>query len=762
MRGRSSFSWRNLWGVHFDSLWLKGTGFRRMEPYNSPCGCIHGQRESCGGHSRVSAFSAPRSVGRGTGQNTAPVLRLRLLGHMAIDDSLGRVSLPRTRKARAILAILALSSPRPVLRLTLTALLWSQRQKEQARASLRQAIHELQDVLGAAWGRVLQAERHYLSLQGVGLTVDALGLGSEAARTAEAFRPFQNPLLEDLTGLDPAFDRWLTDERARLNRTVLGVGESLLAEQQDLPAALALAEQLLAIDRGHEGIWRATMRLHADSGDRTGALRVYERCRAALADADLAGPSPETEDLLARIGGGSDLPDRPREDPAATDDSVPVQVERRHGIRLGVMPLRLVDPAHPGHVDGLAMGLAEELTTSMARFRWISCVSGSSLHAIAGRMGTDLPSWNGIDADFVLDGTIQRGGPRVRVLMRIIDMRAGAEVVWARRFDREAADTLALQDDLVAEIVAQVEPELLMREGERDARGTSVTLSPNELVLRSIPAIYRLDREGFDAAGAMLERALAADPTHASGHAWYAYWHLFLVGQGWAADPEAASRRGKMLAERAVTLDPNDARALTLAGHVRGFLAKRPLEGLLLHERALALNPNLALAWTFSGLALSYLGRHEDALIRIRQASRMSPSDPHSFFFDNAMEIPYLLLGQYDKAVEFGRRAVELNPGFSSSYKIYLSALGHLGRHEDAADVRARLLALESDFSVSSAIARSPLTRAEDLTLYAEGLRRAGLPEQSGDGREESIDLFVAPQHSLLQRGKPAHEAGRQ
>lgn len=677
----------------------------------------------------MSASGASRQIGRGTGQSAAPILRLRLLGHMAIDDSLGRVTLPRTRKARAILAILAilaLSSPRPVLRLTLTALLWSQRQKEQARASLRQAVHELQDVLGPAWGRLLQAERHYLSLQGVGLTVDALGLGNEYTRTAEAFRPFQHPLLEDLTGLDPAFDRWLADERARLNRTVLGVGESLLAEQQDPTSALVLAEQLLAIDRVHEGVWRAAMRLHADAGDRAGALRVYDRCRAALAEAGLSGPSPETEDLLARIG-GADVASRPSDEAPFAEDSAPA--ERRHGIRLGVMPLRLVDPAHPGHADGLAMGLAEELTTSMARFRWISCVSGSSLHAIAGEMGTERPSWNGIDADFVLDGTIQRGGQRVRVLMRIIDMRAGAEVVWARRFDREAADTLALQDDLVAEIVAQVEPELLMREGERDGGRTPAVLSPNELVLRSIPAIYRLDREGFDAAGAMLERALATDATHASGHAWYAYWHLFQVGQGWAADPEAASRRGEALAERAVTLDPNDARALTLAGHVRGFLGKRPLEGLLLHERALTLNPNLALAWTFSGLALSYLGRHEDALIRIRQASRMSPSDPHSFFFDNAMEIPYLLLGKYDKAVEFGRRAVELNPGFSSSYKIYLSALGHLGRNEDAAEVRTRLLALESDFSVSSAIARSPLTRPEDLALYAEGLRLAGLPE---------------------------------
>ncbi len=167
------------------------------------------------------------------GQGVSPVLRLRLMGHMAIDDSLGRVSLPRTRKSRAILAIIAMASPRPVLRMNLTALLWSQRQKEQARASLRQAVHELQDVLGPAWGRLLHAERHHLSLHGGGLSVDALNLHTALPGNRDAVRQFQNPLLEDLTGLDPAFDRWLTEERGRMDRAALVWGENILAEQKD-------------------------------------------------------------------------------------------------------------------------------------------------------------------------------------------------------------------------------------------------------------------------------------------------------------------------------------------------------------------------------------------------------------------------------------------------------------------------------------------------------------------------------------------------
>jgi DNA-binding SARP family transcriptional activator/TolB-like protein/Flp pilus assembly protein TadD len=660
------------------------------------------------------------------GQAVTPTLRLRLMGHMGIDDSLGRVSLPRTRKARAILAILAMASPRPVLRLNLIALLWSQRQNDQARASLRQAVHELQDVLGPTWGRLLHAERHHLSLHGGGLSVDALNLHSASPRDADAVRQFQNPLLEDLAGLDPAFDRWLTEERGRMNRAALVWGESILAGQRDPAALLELAEQLLTMDRGHEGVWRAVIRCHAGAGDRHAARLAYERCRAARAELGYPGVSLETEELLVRIG-GTEAPPIAVDAPALSARGEPWGPPNRSAIRLGILPLRLVDSNHPAHGDGLVLGLTEELTTCLTRFSWISCVSGSSLTAIWGEAATGTRPWHGIDADFMLDGTIQRGGDKVRILMRIIAMRSGGEVVWARRFERNGTDILALQDELSAEIVAQVEPELLMRAGERGRGRAAPLLAPHELVLRAIPALYRMERDGFQTAGQMLEQAVAADANQASAHAWYAYWHLFLLGQGWAVDQEAAARRAGELAERAVTLDPGDARALTMAGHVRGFASKRPREALALHERAIALNPNLALAWGCAGMAFSYLGQHDDALIRLRQAIRMSPSDPHSFFFDTSITIPYLLLGDHEKAVEFGRRAVELNPGFSSAYKMYLSALGHLGRTQEANKVRSRLLTLETTFTIANAVERSPFTVPKDLAHYAEGLRRAGL-----------------------------------
>ena len=204
-------------------------------------------------------------------------------------------------------------------------------------------------------------------------------------------------------------------------------------------------------------------------------------------------------------------------------------------------------------------------------------------------------------------------------------------------------------------------------------------------------------------------------PGSSIAHGWLAYWHLLYVGQGWAPDPAASSAEAARLAEHAVMLDPGDARAMTLAGHVRGFLGRHPDEAMALHERAIKLNPNLAIAWCFSGLSHVYCGQHDEGLRRIHQALRLSPSDPHVFFFDMSLTIVHLLLGDYASAIEAGRRATELNPLFSSAHKSYLAALGLMNRPQEAARALVRLLDLEPGFSVGGRGAAVPVHPAATI-----------------------------------------------
>jgi DNA-binding SARP family transcriptional activator/tetratricopeptide (TPR) repeat protein len=682
--------------------------------HGSPIGCNFLSHLTKGARCGITILTTTLPDGGQRRASTEHVLRLTLFGEMQAQDAAGRSVLPRSRKTRAVLAMLALAGPRKVLRTQVTGLLWSRRENEQARASLRQSVHELRSVLGPRIGMLLRADRNHLQLLDDQLWVDARALLAATVSQPDGLAQFQQTFLDDLTGLDSTFDHWLTDERQRLTRHARSVADGVLAVQCDTDATISSAERLLFIDPCHEGAWQALIRARMDQGDRAAARLAFDRCTAILASAGLS-PSPVTEELTGttpclRLGARGDL--RPRE-------------ETRE-IRLSVLPPRALDG---DRLDALSLGLAEEITAALSRFRWISCVDGTLLTTNGGLAKPAGQAWQRLDLDFLLDSTLQRTGNRIRVLARLLDVRAGGKVVWARRFDRVVDDVLTLQSEIAAEISAQIDPELLIREAERlVSRGLD---EPNtyDLILRAIPAIYRLERSGFHAAGEVLAAALAIEPDNAAAHAWWAYWHVLLVGQGWARDPVSATRRAGELAERAVTLDPSDARALALIGHVRGFLYKRPAEACALHERAISLNPNLPMAWCFSGAANSYLGRHEEAIAQINQAQRLSPHDPHAFFFDTALMLPHLLSGDFETVVTLGRRAIEFNPGFSATYKGYLATLGHLGRDSEAARVLTRLLVLEPGFSIRNAVERSPMMRREDLALYAEGLRRGGLRE---------------------------------
>lgn len=630
---------------------------------------------------------------------------------MAAVDGNGASALPRARKARAVLAILALSADAIVLRSDITGLLWSLREKEQAHASLRQAVHELQEVLGAG---VLRADRNHLSFQGARPWVDAAAFLLATPSKPEPLALYAPTLLEDLRGLDPAFDQWIGAQRQRLARAARQLAETILAEQRDPAGRCDAAERLLAIDPAHEAAWRALITAQVEQGDDAAALAAYERCQAALAQAGITAPAPETralaEQILAAVPARAGPP-LPAPAIARRDGAV----EPSAGVRLGVVPLR---PVQPGDDANLALALTAEITAALAKFRWMACVA---LCAVTDQAAPEM--------DFLLDGTIQRSGSRIRMIVRLSDMRVGRRVVWTHRFDREVADVFALQDEIAAITAAQIDAALLLWEAQRTHLLRGGDLSAKELMLRAIPSLCRLERGWFHKAGGMLEEAVERDPANASAHAWLAHWHMFLVGQGWAPDPQAAIVRAGVLAEQAVRLDSADARAVTLAGHVRGFLHRRLDEAQVLHERALALNPNLALAWCLSGLGHSYLGQHVEALRRIDHAQRLSPHDPHAFFFDTAQIMPHLLVGAFARAAEIGRRATALNPGFTSALKGRLAALGHLGRDAEAADVRARLLALEPGFSLRAAAERAAMARDEDIALYVAGLRKAGLPE---------------------------------
>jgi len=696
------------------------------------------------------------------------MVRLRLIGQMEAWTLTSESILPTGRKTRALLAILALSAPRPVLRGKVAEMLWSRRPEEQARASLRQEIHRLLDALDPVGNQILAINRDHLLLRPGTVWIDVEEVLRASPQKPAALALLDGELLEDLDGVDPAFDNWLAAERERLSDRARTLAEALLRGQSEPELVINAAQQLLAIDRSHEGAWRALMRAYASRGERGMAIQAYERCRTVLADQLDAQPSEETQRLLAEVRAAGparaspatpitavppsgfrqgerpgarpaearaeprtevrgDSRVEPRGDQRAERVGEPKPPAARGGARVGVLPLQLVGTTEAeAH---LSTGLAEEITSALARFRWMFLVSSSSLARYATQTRDETAIRRAFGIDFLLDGTIQRVPDRLRVSLRLLDLRAGNQVVWSRRFDREPRDLLTLQDEIAAEVVAQIDPEILLIESQRIAARPPQDATAYDLVLRALPLLGRMERPLFMQAGELLRQAIALEPDYASSHAWYALWQIFLVGQSWTRDPTAVMAEAGRVAERAIMLDTQDAKALTIAGHVRAFLHHRLREAMSLHERALTVNPNLAMAWNLSGVACAYLGDLDEAERRLNRYKKLSPLDPHAFFFDTAFIIVALLRHDHEGAVAAGREVSEMNPAFSAACKPYLAALGHLGAAAEAEVVAKRLLAIEPGFTIHGFVESSPFERAEDREHFATGLRLAGLPD---------------------------------
>jgi DNA-binding SARP family transcriptional activator/TolB-like protein len=673
-------------------------------------------------------------------------LRLRLIGQMEAWSLNSESVLPTGRKTRALLGAVALSGSRPALRGRLAELLWSRSPEEQARASLRQEIHRLLDILSPAGEDLIVVTRDHLTLRPGAVWVDVEEVMRATLDKPVSLSLLDGDLMEDLDGIDPPFDNWLTAERERLRDHGRTLAEALLREHDDPEKAIPAAQRLLAIDRAHEGAWRTLMRVHAARGERGLAIQAYDRCRAVLADQLDTTPSAETQELLAEIRGSGAHPHprpRPRNASLAAGGTLPDDTEPisrslfppgpseprglRGGSRIGVTQFGLVgtvaDDAH------LAPGLASEITFALSRFRWMAVVMLGDIDRLVPEKRSGQALRDEFSVDFLLTGDVRRVGQRLRVNVRLIDLRNHNRIVWAQRFDDDDRDLLKLQEEIASAMVGQLDPEILLIESTQIANQPLVGASAYDLVLRAIPLFWRMEHDGYLRAGDYLSKAIELEPEFAVAHSWMAIWCNFLVGQGWADDPLAAIKRGAYHAERTVNLDPQDARGLTIAGHIRAFLTRRPHEALALHERALQLNPNLPMAWAFSAFNHAYLGLLDEAEYRANRYKLLSPLDPYAGVLDFSFVQINLLKRDFEAAARIGHQVLQINPTFTNLLKLCIAALGYLDHDDEAALLRKRLLEIEPNLTIRSYLETTPFTREQDQNLIAVGLRRGGIAE---------------------------------
>ncbi len=598
-------------------------------------------------------------------------LTVRLVGDFEAQAEDGRSVLPISKKARALLALVAAHTPQPVRREFAASLLWSGKPRDQAANSLRQALRELQIALTACGEPpLLLTGSGRLALPADSVWVDIHDPAAIRWKTPGDGGVGPLLLCQNLQGLDQAFD-------AHLER----LWKNLVFQQAFVAQPDEMAEVIV-----------------------TGAGRA-DRFDLDEAPVEDAVPAP-----------GRPLPPPLQR----SDDGINGQ-----GWRIAVLPFRSLGSPLEG---GLSLGMAEEISAALARFRMPRLIATGSFWDGTGPSADALTRCRAYSLDYVISGTIQASGQRIRVTVTLLDVAMDFEVVWASRFEGTTADLFTLQDTIASQTVAQIDPELLQRHQFRSDTVQTANAAAHHAVLAAIQGIYRPDKDRFIQAKDLLLQAIALDGEYAAAHAWLAYWYIMGMGQGWIDDPHEAAVLAGIAAERAVVLDPLDARGITIAGHVKAYLLHDLDAALALHQRAITLNPNLPIAWTLSAWAHLYNGDHQTAVNHATMAESLSPSDPHVFFVEHAAMTAQLFLGHLEIADALASSVLERKPGHASGLKVRLAILGYMGKMQEAAACLEQLRSIDPDVTVSKILARPPLRQA-DLDFYAEGLRRSGVPD---------------------------------
>ena len=378
-------------------------------------------------------------------------------------------------------------------------------------------------------------------------------------------------------------------------------------------------------------------------------------------------------------------------------------------------------------------GVTESLTTDLSRMPGMIVIGRNTAFAYKGKSGDLKQIGRELNIRYVLEGSVQRGGNRMRVNVQLIDAETGNHL-WAERFDKPVADLFDMQDEIVARLANSLNTQLITAEARRAER------APSPDSMDHYFQGMALFNKGFapdnlSRAKNYFERALSLDAGNVEALVGIAWANCVFAHIHTSDDRLARLAAGEAFATRALALAPEHP-----LGHMCLGLAYvfnyRATQGIAQCERALALDRNLAVAHAYIGTAKWFVGRGEETQGHIDEAFRLSPRDTLAYFWRALAGIARIFLGQYEEAAASLRQSTEINGNFALHH-IYLAvALAELGQLDEARIAAQNGLAIDPRFTIlryrNSAPSDNPTFHESprtNLCRYAQRGRARGMSE---------------------------------
>jgi adenylate cyclase len=405
------------------------------------------------------------------------------------------------------------------------------------------------------------------------------------------------------------------------------------------------------------------------------------------------------------------------------------QSSSAHRLSLVVLPFKNLS-AEPEQ-EYFAEAITDDLTADLSRIGGSFVIAPSTARAYKQadpkRVGLEL------GVHYLLDGSVRRNGPTVRINARLIDTQTGAEI-WSDRFDGEWANSMQLQDIITGRLARRLDLELTDQESRRAEMARPNTPDAVDLAMRGWAVLNQpYSREQLAQSRGLFEQALQIDPGLPKALVGLADALAIEVNYRWANAPADQLKRAEEAIAPVISAFPNDAMAHFVKGEIQRAKGRNVEIAVADYETAIALNASLAPAHGALGAAKIRVGRSAEAFEPLQMAIKLSPRDPllNTWYFYVAHA--HVHLGQYQEAIDWSRRSIAVQP-FWIAYADLAASYAWTGRASKAQAAITELRRLRPDYTVAQWLQDGSgwsdnAVFLSEFHRIAEGLRKAGLPE---------------------------------
>jgi adenylate cyclase len=351
----------------------------------------------------------------------------------------------------------------------------------------------------------------------------------------------------------------------------------------------------------------------------------------------------------------------------------------------------------PGQ-DYFADAVVEALTAALSRIGSFFVIARNSAFAYKGKAVDVVTVGRELGVAYVLEGSVQKAGNRVRITVQLIETEAAAHV-WTEKYDAETGDIFDLQDRIAEQVAGAMSPSIRLAEIARSSRKRPQDMTAYDYTMRAFGDVWKLGHEETAAGLALLEKALEADPSYPLALALAAWCHAQQSVYTWVDDTASARAKALALAEQAATYSASDPLVLTVLGAVHTFARNHGTARALL-ERAVSLDPNSAWAWSRLGWLAVYADQPEEARTHFERALRLSPLDPMNFNNRVGIGSSYTVEGDDVRAAAMFEYALAEQPSALWLHRNLAPALLGAGRLDAARASYAALMKAYPGFTV--------------------------------------------------------------